>query len=352
MSLADRTECMSLVKEAEKSGAGRTAACRVLELSLRTLQRWELRPDQGDQRNGPLTAATNCLSNAERQRMIEVANSATYRDLSPWQIVAKLADLGVYIASESSFYRVLGEQNLLAHRSKSKPKRQHRPKSLIARQPNEVWSWDITYLKSPVKGLYYYLYLILDVFSRLIVDWSIEEVESAEHSARLIDRACQKQGVSKWKLNLHADNGGPMKGATMLATLQRLGVMPSFSRPSVSNDNPYSESLFKTLKYRPSFPDGAFAGLEEANEWVRRFVNWYNTEHLHSGIRFVTPSQRHEGLDTTILKNRATVYAAAKALNPSRWSRQTRNWAKMGEVYLNPEKEAAAEVQMLRNQAA
>lgn len=352
MSQEDRTTCMELVREAAFGGAGRDASCEILELSLRTLQRWELKPEQGDQRRGPTTAAAHSLTDAEKKMIIEVSNSVVHRDLSPWQMVAKLADSGVYIASESSFYRVLRDKNLLSHRGKDKPKRRHRPKDLIARNPNEVWSWDITYLKSPVKGLYYYLYLIEDVFSRMIVDWRIEEVESAEHSARLIDHACEKHGISKWKLNLHSDNGGPMKGATMLATMQRLGVMPSFSRPSVSNDNPFSESLFKTLKYRPSFPDGAFASLEEANEWVRRFVDWYNTEHLHSGIRFVTPHSRHEGLDTAILENRKAVYEAARVLNPSRWSRQTRNWSKIEEVYLNPKKEKETETELLSNQAA
>ena len=352
MSLEDRTECMDLVREAELGGAGRAASCEILEVSLRTLQRWELSPEQGDQRKGPTTAAAHSLTDAERKMIIEVSNSVTYRDVSPWQIVAKLADSGVYLASESSFYRVLKSEKLLTHRSKSKPKRQRRPKDLIARKPNEVWSWDITYLKSPVKGMYYYLYLIEDVFSRMIVAWSIEEVESAEHAARLIDQACQNYGISKWQLNLHSDNGGPMKGATMLATMQRLGVMPSFSRPSVSNDNPFSESLFKTLKFRPSFPDGAFASPAEANEWVRRFVEWYNTEHLHSGISFVTPRSRHEGLDVKILENRQTVYTAAKALNPLRWSRQTRNWSKIEVVYLNPKKETKSETEKLRNQAA
>ena len=143
-----------------------------------------------------------------------------------------------------------------------------------------------------------------------------------------------------------------MKGATMLAKLQTLGVMPSFSRPSVSNDNPYSESLFKTLKYRPSYPEGAFASLEEATEWVRRFTHWYNTEHLHSGIRFVTPSSRHTGEDVLILQKRSLVYQMAKAKTPLRWSGSTRNWRRMTEVHLNPKKEVTASSEMLRVQAA
>lgn len=284
--------------------------------------------------------------------IIEVSNQPLYQDLCPWKIVAKLADSGRYLASESSFYRVLRDADLLKHRSKSKPRGHKRPKDLIARRPNCVWSWDITYLKSPVKGIYYYLYLTLDIFSRFIVGWVIEEVESADHAARLITRACQEQNVLEHTLTLHADNGGPMKGATMLSTLQKLHVAPSFSRPSVSDDNPFSESLFKTLKFRPSYPDGAFASLEEAREWVRRFVDWYNTEHLHSGIRFVTPKSRHDGLDAEILQHRHEVYEKAKLAHPLRWSQKTRNWSVIEEVRLNPGKETKADVKKLRNQAA
>lgn len=284
--------------------------------------------------------------------IIEVSNQPSYQDLCPWKIVASLADSGRYLASESSFYRVLKQADLLRHRSKSKPRTVRRPKDLIARKPNVVWSWDITYLKSPVKGLYYYLYLVMDVYSRFIVGWTVEEVESADHGASIVARAYGEQGVSRNELTLHSDNGGPMKGATMLATLQKLHVAPSFSRPSVSDDNPFSESLFKTLKYRPSYPDGAFASLIEAREWVARFVRWYNTEHLHSGIRFVTPKARHDGRDAAILKNRHEVYVKAQAANPLRWSRATRDWSVIEEVRLNPGKEKKTKTEELRNQAA
>ena len=194
-------------------------------------------------------------------------------------------------------------------------------------------------MKSPVKGLYYYLYLIEDIFSRMIVGWSVEEVESSTHAANLIQSACFEHRINRNQITLHSDNGGPMKGATMLATLQNLGVIPSFSRPSVSDDNPYSESLFKTLKYRPSYPDGAFASITEAREWVSHFVKWYNTEHLHSGIKFVTPASRHKGEDQNILNKRVEVYKIAKQKNPLRWSKQTRNWSRIIEVHLNPKKE-------------
>jgi len=233
---------------------------------------------------------------------------------------------------------VLKQKDLLSHRQNSKPRVHRRPEDLLARNPNEVWSWDITYLNSPIRGAYYYLYLVEDIFSRMIVGWRIEEVESADHAGRLIDRICREQGIAKGQLRLHSDNGAPMKGATLLATLERLGVVPSFSRPSVSDDNPYSESLFKTLKYRPSYPNSAFSGIDEAREWVSRFVQWYNTEHLHSAIRFVTPSSRHLGLDPAILAKRTVVYEKAKQLNPLRWSGPTRNWSPITEVLLNPKR--------------
>jgi len=343
VSLEDRRSCMELVKQAKASGAGRAASCEVLDVSLRTLERWEKQPDQGDRRRGPDTVCGHALSEKEQQAIVAVCNRSAYRDLSPWQIVARLADQGVYLGSQSSFYRVLKHNDQLSHRQQSKPAVHHRPKDLTARSPNEVWSWDITYLNSPIRGAYYYLYLVEDIFSRMIVGWTVEEEQSAEHSAehsaRLIDRTCQEHGIARGQLTLHADNGAPVKGATLLATLERLGIAPSFSRPRVSDDNPYSESLFKTLKYRPSYPETAFSGIDQAREWVRRFVTWYNTEHLHSAIRFVTPSCRHLGLDKAILQKRSAVYENAKRLHPLSWSGQTRNWSPITEVHLNPKKE-------------
>ncbi len=352
MSLEDRQSCIELVKAAQASGAGRAASCAVLAVSLRTVERWEKEPEKGDQRRGPVSDCGHALSAEEKQAIVAVSNSRDHRDLSPWQIVARLADRGVYLGSQSSFYRVLKQTDQLSHRQQSKPAVHSRPKELSARNPNEVWSWDITYLNSPIRGSYYYLYMVEDIFSRMIVGWTVEEEQSAEHGARLIDRTCQEHGIARGQLTLHADNGTPVKGATLLATLERLGIAPSFSRPRVSDDNPYSESLFKTLKYRPSYPETAFSGIEQAREWVRRFVRWYNTEHLHSAIRFVTPSSRHQGLDNAILTKRAAVYENAKRLNPLRWSGPTRNWSPIAEVYLNPKKptiKTKLEVPMQRN---
>lgn len=350
--LVVRKQCLELVNEAVKAGATRAPCCEILGLSVRTLERWAADPEGEDGRAGPTTVPQHSLTEEERKMIIEVSNSALYLDLCPWKIVAKLADSGRYIASESTFYRVLKRADLLKHRTKSKPRESKRPKDLIARYPNQIWSWDITYLKSPVKGLYYYLYLVMDVFSRLIVGWVVEEIESGNHASCLISRTCHAQSVAKDQLTLHSDNGGPMKGSTMLATLQKLHVVPSFSRPNVSDDNPFSESLFKTLKYRPSYPDGAFASLGEARIWVTKFVHWYNTEHLHSGIRFVTPQSKHNGQDVEILRLRHEVYKKAKLANPKRWSGQLRDWSAISEVRLNPTKEYKLDNEKLNNYAA
>lgn len=267
--------------------------------------------------------------------MMKTATSKEYQDLSPWQIVASLADQGTYIASESSFYRVLRERELLAHRRKSKAPNYEKPAPLVATAPNQIWSWDITYLKTSIQGQYFYLYLFLDIFSRKIVGWEVFEKESMDYSAILFAKICGKENINKDQLTLHSDNGGAMKGATMLVTLQNLGVMPSFSRPGVSDDNPFSESLFKTLKYCPKFPSKGFESMEAAMVWVKEFVEWYNNIHLHSGIKFVTPSQRHLGEDREILIKRKKVYEEAKQKNPNRWSGSTRNWDFIDKVFLN-----------------
>lgn len=334
MSAEDRMECIFLIREAVQSGARKVKACEILDLQIRTVERWENTPE--DRRRGPLNKPSNALTQEERATILEVANSVEYASLPPCQIVPKLADKGEYIASESSFYRILKEEKLLTHRSKSKPRVHKKPEELVAFGPNQIWSWDITYLKAAVKGTYYYLYLPMDIFSRKIVHWEINEYENAELASCMIENACLANGIEKDQIVLHSDNGGPMKGATMLATLQRLGVAPSFSRPRVSNDNPFSEALFKTLKYCPAFPERGFASIEEARAWVLKFVNWYNNIHLHSGINFVTPASRHNGTDKSTLEKRHKVYEDARQKNPNRWSKQTRNWSRPDIVELNP----------------
>jgi len=317
---------IELIRESVSHGARRDPACRVLEISIRTLQRWERAESLEDGRRAPRGGPANALSEEEKEQIISISTSPEYCNESPAQIVPSLADKGIYVASESSFYRVLREHRMVNHRGRARAAHHHRPAEIIAGEPNVAWSWDITYLKSAVKGLFFYLYLIVDIWSRKIVGWDVHESEDGAHASALIRTAAFTEGVEPDTLILHSDNGGPMKGATMLATLQWLGIVPSFSRPHVSDDNPYSESLFRTLKYRPEYPDRPFESLDDARKWVEAFVGWYNYEHRHSGIRFVTPAQRHSGEDRDILKNREEVYRKAKEKNPSRWSGDTRNW--------------------------
>jgi transposase InsO family protein len=304
------------------------------------LQRWRQHCDGGeDRRRGPKTAPGNKLTAFERARVLEIANSAEYRDLSPKQIVPLLADKGLFVASESSFYRILRQADELTHREPSRPRSRHKPRGYEANGPLQVWTWDITYLRSAVVGIYYYLYLFVDVWSRKIVGWRVEESESMEVSSELIRSICAELGIDPDGLVVHSDNGGPMKGSTMLATLERLGIIASFSRPSVSDDNPYSEALFRTLKYRPWYPSRPFESIEEARAWVASFVTWYNEEHLHSAIGFVTPQDRHTGRDEAILAKRREVYEEARQRHPERWSGHTRNWDRVEVVRLNPDAE-------------
>lgn len=330
---------MTLVEEAVDAGARRVKAAQALGLTVRTLQRWAGQGPAGDdQRFGPRMSPANKLGAAERQRLLAVANAPEYRDLSPQQIVPRLADeQGVYLASESTFYRVLRDQEQLAHRQRSRPATATRPREQVATGPNQVWTWDISWLPGPVRGTFFYLYLVLDVWSRKIVGAVVHAEESSQLASELFLTSCERLGLDPDSLVLHADNGGPMKGATMLATLQRLGVVPSFSRPGVCDDNPFSEALFRTLKYCPEYPSQPFATLEAARAWVAAFIDWYNTEHRHSAIRFVTPAERHDGRETAVLERRRRIYEGARQEHPERWSGEVRNWTPIATVRLNPD---------------
>ena len=330
---------IQLIDEAVANGARREKAAALLGLSDRAVARWRKDASSDDRRKGPQAPPMHKLTPEERARVLETANSAEFRNLSPRQIVPLLADRNEYVASESTFYRILREEGQLAHRQHARPARRHRPKEHVARGPNEVWSWDITYLRSPVRGVFYYLYLIVDIWSRKIVGWSLRHEESSEFARDLVKQAIEREDANPKTLALHADNGGPMKGSTLLAMLQRLGVVASFSRPGVSDDNPFSEALFRTMKYRPGFPRKPFESFAAALKWVEDFVHWYNNEHLHSAIRYVTPSDRHSGKESPLLANRHEVYTAARCRTPRRWTGNTRNWSPAGAVYLNPIKQ-------------
>lgn len=332
---------IALIEEACTSGARLSKACEVAGLSVRTVERYrqngEIRAD-GRKAAGAKRIPANKLREDERAAVLETANQPHYAHLPPGQIVPDLADKGQYLASESTFYRILREKKQLAPRGRAKAPHNTRPEPLQASGPNQLWSWDITYLPTTVQGLFFYLYLFIDLFSRKIVGWEIYAEETAEHAANTFRRTYLREGVAGKDLTLHSDNGSPMKGATMLGTLHNLGVAPSFSRPSVSNDNAYSEAMFRTMKYHPGYPDAPFDTLDDARQWVAEFVQWYNEDHRHSALNFVTPGQRHRGEDQNILVRRAELYERAKAQCPERWSGTSRNWGRPETVTLNPQK--------------
>jgi len=337
---------MMAIDEAQGSGARLTNACTIIDLGVRTVQRWRNDRDAEDMRMGPKSEPKNKLCKRERSLVLAIMNQPAYRDLSPGQIVPKLADIGLYVASESTMQRLLKEHNLDTHRGpKRAPRSVAKPTEKVATGPGQLFSWDITYLRSPIRGEYFYLYMMLDVWSRKIVGDVVHECESSDLAAGFVDQVYRREG-SPDSLILHQDNGSPMVGATLLATLHDLQIKPSYSRPHVSDDNPYSESAFGTMKTRPNYPTRPFPCIEAARAWVDAFVAWYNEVHQHSSIGFVTPNQRHSGQSEAILAKRRCVYEQARKNHPERWSGRTRPWAVREEVYLNPDK---ATLERLRN---
>ena len=324
-----------MIDESTESGASLIKACKIIHVSPRTIQRYrkesEIKAD-GRIASGTTKIPINKLSEEERNEILNLVNQPEFANSTPNQIVPILADRGEYIGSESTIYRILRENAQLAHRGKAKAATQYKMEPIEISSPNKLWSWDITYLQSLTKGIYFYLYLIIDVYSRKIVGWEVYESESSDYAAKTMSLACYNEKIMDKSLILHSDNGSPMKGATMLGMLQNLGVVPSFSRPSVSNDNPFSEATFRTLKYCPTFPDKPFETVEVAREWTSKFVNWYNEIHKHSGIKFVSPGQRHRGEDVLILEERGKVYEEAKSKHPERWSKSCRNWLHVDSV--------------------
>jgi len=334
-----RQKIVQLVDEAKNNGASMHTITPIIGFSARTIKRWRVSGDSEDKRTTHTNHnPSNKLTKEERATLIQTANNQEYKNLSPHQIVPKLADKGIYIASESTFYRVLKEEKQLTYRHKQKQMTKVKPIPLKAKEPNQIYSWDITYLPTTVQGIFYYLYLFMDIYSRKIVGWQIYTEQRSSLASEIMKDIAIKEHIKPNQITLHSDNGSPMKGATFLTTLQKLGVIPSFSRPSVSDDNPYSESLFKTLKYTPMYPSKPFEDIVSARVWCNNFVEWYNRNHCHSGINFVTPLQRHLQQDSTLLKNRKAVYEKAKKKHPLRWSGNTRKWKFINEVHLNPGK--------------
>ena len=340
ISASDRKQAVELISDAMDAGAACYKACEELGISKRTYKRWKNNAnDYIDERTTCVhPEPANKLTKEERKKILETINSVEFSSKTPCEIVPIMADRGEYLGSESTFYKILKEEGMLSHRGRTR-KPQKRPISTHkATAPNQVWMWDITYINGPIKGSYYYLYLFIDLFSRKIVGWEVWEKETAEHASELIRRIHREEKVYARKdpLVLHSDNGSPMKGATMLETLYNLGIIPSRSRPRVSNDNPYAESIFKTLKYVPNYQPKGFETITDARLWVKGFVNWYNNEHRHSGINYVTPSERHSGKDKEILAKRKVLYEECRKKHPERWSKKTRNWSCSEIEWLNP----------------
>ena len=333
------------IDAARLQGAPLQEACVIVGIGLRTYRRWKAGGDDGR----PLAARpepAHKLSEAEREAIVAVCNEPRFASLPPSQIVPRLADEGCYLASESSFYRVLHAEGLQHHRGRAREAQRREPPTHEASGPNQVWCWDVSYLPSGIRGLYFYLYLVIDLYSRKVVGWEVHGQECGEHAAALLKRTALAEGIGRQEchLVLHADNGSPMKSATLLETLRFLGVQPSHSRPRVSNDNAFVESAFRTCKYRPDYPADGFGTIEDARNWVWRFVAWYNTEHRHSGLNFVTPQQRHTDEAPAIMERREGVYEAARARHPRRWSGEIRDWSLPASVWLNPVNTAKPEL--------
>jgi len=297
---------------------GKKAACEAFRLSRASFYRHSRKEDSpGAKTERP--APPLALSSEERATVSDVLHSERFQDKSPCQTYATLLDEGVYHCSISTMYRILRQEHGCV------PERRHhvtRPNyakpELLATGPNQVWSWDITKLRCITKWSYFHLYAIIDIFSRYTVGWMVAPAERTALAKRLIEETCLKQNIEKGELTIHADRGSSMRSKGVAQLLVDLGVLKTHSRPHVSNDNPYSEAQFKTLKYCPEFPD-RFGSLEDARAFCRYFFNWYNTEHRHSGIGLITPEQMHFGLGQRIREERSKVLRAAFALNPLRF---------------------------------
>jgi len=322
-----------LIKEANKDGARIFKACEALEISVSTFERWR-KGKYTDNRKGADKVVTRRLTEKEKQKIIDVSCSQRYKDDNPYTIHASLLDSGIYVASISSFYRVLREKNLVHHRGNTHPGTSHnKPPERVATGPNQVWTWDITWIPSYVRGIFYYSYTIIDIWDRSIVKWAIHDRESDVLAQELFQAAFEENGHPD--VFVHSDNGNPMKGVSLLALFYKLEICNSYSRPRVSDDNPFIESWFKTMKYDVSYP-GKFDTISSAREWFAGFVHNYNTAHSHSGLNYMTPMQVRNGEYLSIVKKRNKTMLEAKKLNPIRWGKKVKQLPEEHVVYLNP----------------
>ena len=326
---------------------GVSAACQALGMPRSSFYRTRA-PQQSSPEPEPRPRPGRALSDQERAHVRETLNSERFQDQSPRQVWATLLDEGRYLCSWRTMYRVLDEHAEVRERRDQLRRPAYEKPELLATAPNELWSWDITKLKGPVTWTYFYLYVILDVFSRYVVGWMVAEKESSALAKELIEQTCQRQGIDQNQLVLHADRGPSMTSKTVAQLLADLGVTKTHSRPHVSNDNPYSEAQFKTMKYRPDFPE-RFGSLAHARCWGGRFFPWYNHEHYHSGLGLLTPAQVHYGQADEVQTQRQQVLAVAYARHPERFVRGLSGVPKLPEaVWINapkqkPEKENTQE---------
>ena len=320
---------------------GRAAACRALHVPRASLYR-HLRPTMPTAAPPPRPTPPRALAPAEHQRVLEVLNSERFHDKAPPEVFATLLDEGTYLCSIRTMYRILEQAGEVRERRDQLRHPHYQKPQLLATAPNRVWSWDITKLLGPVKWTYFYLYVILDIFSRYVVGWMVAERESAELAKRLIAETCRKQNITPDQLTIHADRGTSMTSKPVALLLADLGVTKTHSRPHVSDDNPFSESQFKTLKYRPEFPE-RFGSIQDARGFCQVFFPWYNTEHHHSGIGLLTPEVLHHGQADAVIAQRQVVLSRAFQRNPERFVRaHPQPPARPTAVWINPPPARAA----------
>ncbi len=312
---------------------GVVPACGALGVSRATFYRRQ-RPAPGHQQ--PRLTPARALCGSERERVVELLASPRFVDRSPGEVFATLLDEGQYLCSERTMYRILSQSQPVRERRNQRQHPQYAKPELVATGPNQVWSWDITKLLGPRKWTYFYLYVLLDIFSRYAVGWMVADRENAALAGRLIEETCHKQGVEPEALTLHSDRGAPMTSKCTAQLLADLGVTRSLSRPPVSDDNPYSEAQFKTLKYHPGFP-ARFPDIEQAKAFCRSFFPWYNSQHRHGGIAMLTPDDVHHGRAQAVLTQRQRALEAAWAAHPERFVRGVPKINPLPEeVWINP----------------
>jgi len=299
---------------------GVRAACQALGMARSSLYRRRAEQQNPTEAKPVPAPSPRALRPEEKAAVRQVLNSERFQDLAPREVYATLLDEGEYLCHWRTMYRILDEHAEVRERRNQLRHPQHAKPELLATGPNQVWSWDITKLLGPVKWTYFYLYVILDIFSRYVVGWMIAEREAAALAQELVGQTCQKQGIQAGQLILHADRGSPMIARSLAMLLADLGVTKSHSRPQVSDDNPYSEAQFKTLKYRPDYPE-RFGCQADARLWSRNFFDWYNYEHHHSALGLLTPADVHFGRAEQITRQRQRVLQAAYEQNPERFVR-------------------------------